>query len=314
MKKRSIKQFGIQLLMFILAMGLCWGFYFLMRQCITNMKMNKIVLVKDNYASFFYQLDFVQDMDNHNMIGFEGVFFKLNQDAPVINEKSEISVIMVNVDNPKEKYIFKVTNRVNREDVDDYFKCNYNFLCSGFITDKRMIDTNGKVYEVFFKENMLKNETLETGLFVHDGIMERFNPKSFIEPKVERTPLENIVKDGFLMDYLPDYDVWIYQYEWKLYWITGDNFYFEEDGSTYIQYQLNTTQYDRLPWERVENGWYWSNLGDYFEQYEVYYNNLESYRVSVRELPTDYSITRIETGYYIDNEWVWRSLFRPILK
>ena len=34
------------------------------------------------------------------------------------------------------------------------------------------------------------------------------------------------------------------------------------------------------------------------------------YRVSVRDIPREYSVTNVCTGYY-DNEWVWRTDFKP---
>ena len=83
-----------------------------------------------------------------------------------------------------------------------------------------------------------------------------------------------------------------------------------KDGSTYIQYQLWTTQKDRLPEKRLENGHFWDNIGGYFEEYEIR-GNFGQYRVMKRELPTAYAITTIVTGYYKDGAWIWKEYFQP---
>ena len=95
-----------------------------------------------------------------------------------------------------------------------------------------------------------------------------------------------------------------------MYWVADKDFYFEEDGSTYIQYQLWTTQTDKLPEKRIENGWMWDNIGGYFENYELD-RIYGTYRVMRRELPKDYPIISILTGYHKDNEWIWKEYFRP---
>ena len=97
-----------------------------------------------------------------------------------------------------------------------------------------------------------------------------------------------------------------------MYWIADENYAFNIDGSTYLQYQLDTTQFDRLPGERTSNGWYWDNIGDYFEANEITDTmDCGRYRVSVRDIPSGYAITRAETGFY-DGDWVWSGKFRPV--
>lgn len=95
----------------------------------------------------------------------------------------------------------------------------------------------------------------------------------------------------------------------NLYWIADSGFDFEEDGSTCIQYQLWTTQPDRLPENRIQ--YEFDNLGFTFEDYEI--EGFEGYRVAMRPLPTEYSITAIVTGYYKNGDWVWKKYFRPVL-
>lgn len=80
---------------------------------------------------------------------------------------------------------------------------------------------------------------------------------------------------------------------------------------SYIQYQLWTTQTEKLPQERLDNNWLWDNIGGNFEEYEMQ-SDFGEYRVMRRELPTEYAITAIVTGYHKDGKWIWRNYFRPI--
>ena len=144
-----------------------------------------------------------------------------------------------------------------------------------------------------------------------DGI--HYSPnESFIAPEIEGAPgLKEIVEEGTLRVYRPDYHCWVYQVGNALYWIVDQEFNFEDDGTTYIQYQLYTTQKDKLPQKRIENGWFWDNIGGHFEDYELQ-GDFGEYRVMKRELPKEYSITSIVTGYYKNSEWIWKNYFRPI--
>jgi len=75
--------------------------------------------------------------------------------------------------------------------------------------------------------------------------------------------------------------------------------------------QLWTTQTEKLPQERLDNNWLWDNIGGNFEEYEIQ-SDFGEYRVMRRELPTEYSITAIVTGYHKNGKWIWRNYFRPI--
>lgn len=302
----------MQIILFVLAMGVCLGLYLGLKLYIIDIKEKEIVRVKDNFKSF-YQLDMEIDSNNPNKIGFNGVYFKLNQNTLDLEEKSDVSVLLVNVENPKEVYVFPVIRRTERIDIEKYFKCDYLYLFSGIVTEKKEIKLKEKTYEVLLKEKKMLSNSIETGLFVKNGQLVRYNPDTFRVPDVVGTELEKIVTDGYLMAYRPDFDVWVYQYEWRLYWIAGPNFFFEENNSTYIQLQMETTQVDRLPEERLMNGWNWSNIGDRFEKHEIIGGLGErGYRVSVRDIPVEYATYHIWTGYY-DVAWVWRNDFRPVL-
>jgi len=88
--------------------------------------------------------------------------------------------------------------------------------------------------------------------------------------------------------------------------LLADEFYFEEDGLTYIQYHLDTSRIDMLPEDRLQNQWYWDNRGFVFEEMELLDKKLSPYRVAVCEIPNDYPVTCCWTGYHNGTDWVWR--------
>lgn len=201
------------------------------------------------------------------------------------------------------------TEQVARPDVNEYFACEYDYSYSGFNAFGRVDDQE---YEILIRWPW--SVALSTGVYIDSNTI-RYSPaESFRAPDTSDAPdLKEIVEDGVPRVYRPDYHCWVYQKGWSLYWIVDQDFNFEDDGSTYIQYQLNTTQKEKLPQKRIENGWFWDNIGGHFEKYELT-GNFGSYRVMRREIPTAYSVTSIETGYYKNGEWIWKNFFRPVYK
>ncbi len=192
-----------------------------------------------------------------------------------------------------------------REDVNDYFLCNYDYSNVGF-TATGIID-HSEEYEILVKFPW--SVPVPTGVFLTGDRIHYIKDSELIEPSV----FDELLSDSNLLVYRPDYHCWIYQKDECLYWIVDKDFYFEADGTTYIQYQLWTTQIDNLPTKRKERNLNWDNIGGYFEDYELI-GNFGSYRIMKRSLPSEYSITTIETGYYLDGKWVWKEYFRPIYK
>ena len=121
----------------------------------------------------------------------------------------------------------------------------------------------------------------------------------------------DFVKNGTLLVCRPDMHIWIFQYDGSLYWVAGEGFHFEEDGMTYIQYHLWTTQTEKLPPGRLAENHFWNNLSGYFEKLEIS-GDFGKYRVMRCDLPTDYSITSILTGFHKDGTWIWANSFRPV--
>lgn len=193
-----------------------------------------------------------------------------------------------------------------RADVNQYFLCQYDYEPTGFIATGK-IDPSEE-YEVLILRRRLF--PVSTGVFVTGEDVHYVAEKDFVAPEVEGTDLEPIVKRGVLRVFEPDEHCWVYQYEGALYWVVDQDFYFEDDGTTYIQYQLYTTQTQNLPAHRLENNWLWDNIGAYFEANELE-GDFGAYRVMRRDIPSEYSVTSIITGYYANGHWIWERYFRP---
>lgn len=198
-----------------------------------------------------------------------------------------------------------------RQDVADYFNNGeQDYTRTGFAAIASGVRANEE-YEVFV--NMGRFVTFPAGVYVTGTDIHYAKQEGFIAPEVAGTGLEEIVKNGYLRVYRPDRGCYVYQYKGDLYWIADPSFAFENNGKTYIQYHLWTTQIDKLPKKRLKNKWYFDNIGGYFEKHEITgVMDCGRYRVCKRKLPVEYAITSVETGYYKYGKWVWSNSFRPV--
>lgn len=305
-KKRKIyRLFRGEMRRFIIFFALLiivWGGYFILRNVI-NQKKELERLVPDDY-SFVFQVDKVgQDANDYIVSGFA---FRLNEDS----SEDKVEIFLHDIE--KNKIIHpKKCEYTIREDVNEYFLCDYDYSRSGFEVSFKSgdIKLDNKNYEVLlFDKN---NERIyQTGTYITGNGLMYTDAKSFEAPNVVGTDLERVVEQGMLRAYVPDSGIYVYQYEDSLYWIATSDYQFEEDGSTVIQYQINTTQVQKLPQFRLDNNWLWDNISFVFEEHELHDVKLSGLRVAKVKLPEQYSITKIWTGYVVE-DWIWRKEFRP---
>ena len=203
--------------------------------------------------------------------------------------------------------------KTDRQDINKYFSCEYDYSKCGFTAtvdiDDLSFETN--IYRLVFKPDAMRPEGILLNVYLTvEGLMYT-NPLQSPILDTVGTDLDKIVNEGVRLVSRPDYGCFVYQLGDKLYWIMDEGYSFCEDGATLIQYQMETTQIDNLPKERLDNDWFWSNNSDMFEKYEITNQmNCGKYRVSVREIPKEYSVTFIQTGYN-NGEWIWSETFKP---
>lgn len=180
-------------------------------------------------------------------------------------------------------------------DINSYYRCEEDYSNTGFEA-KAEINSN-EAYEILVQWS--NGVTMTTGTFLDNGVsVHTVNPAPDFS--------------GTLLVSRPEYSFYVYQQYGELYWLCGDSFPFEDDGTTYVQYQLWTTQIDRLPQKRLEHECFWDNIGFNFEQNEI--EPFGEYRVAKSKIPEEYAVTAIVTGYHKDGKWIWQDYFRPIVK
>ena len=280
-----------------------------------------LILVSDG-EQYCYGIDsFEKEENTLTLIGW---FFELKSvrgiKREVVREDAEMMLALVPIEEASvgneindATFMKVVEAQVERSDVNDYFSCGNDYSKCGFTATISLqeINLSKKTYRLAVRQDSLHKAAVLVDIYLSDEGVEYTEP--MLSPKLdtEGTDLDRIVKEGVRVVSRPDYDCYVYQYRDKLYWIADEEFAFCNNGLTYIEYQMNTTQIDNLPEERLQNDWLWSNIGDFFESHEIT-NQMDcgKYRVSVRDIPREYSVTNVCTGYY-DNEWVWRTDFKP---
>lgn len=287
-----------QVVFFLVNMCVVLSGYFLMRQGVDK----QIVIQPDDFT-WVYQVDETEVIEGE--LTLSGFAFELNSDAKgkafeIVLRNSKTGQLHF----PKVKY-------TSRDEVNNYFLCEYNYSDSGFLVtlSENKLKLQENTFEILLRMSD-KKKSYSTGTYIFKGKIMYTDPQEYMPLDVEGTEIEEIVADGKLRVYRPDFGMYVYQYEDELYWIAEQDYNFNENNSTRVQYQIGTTQVEKLPKERQEGGWNWDNLNFGFTHEELLNCDTGVYRVAKKKLPVEYSITKIWTGDY-DKDWVWQQYFRP---
>lgn len=256
-------------------------------------------IVEDDF-SFVFQVDSVVESEGEILL--DGWVYKLN----VNSNEEDINILLL--DREKEKILYPKIEHKIRDDVNQYFLCEFDYSQSGFVAhfDSKKIDLENRTYEVLVEDKV--NEVIyKTGTFISEGNLMYADPNVFCALDAMGTELEEVVRDGVLRVYRPDVGVYVYQKDWKLYWIADETVSFEKDEETRFILHLQTTQYKQLPENRIKyKGDNWDFV---FERKEAQMNT-GKYRVAIFDMPTGYAVTDILIGYHV-GEYVWKQSFRP---
>lgn len=281
---------------------LIWGGYF-----VSYKGIKKIVEPQILDFSWVFQLDSVENEGNE--VVFKGFAFELDKNA----DKGAYEIVLRDVET-EENYFLKM-KYTERKDVNEYFDCEYDYLTSGFVATikEKKVDLQNGNYEVLLKMDNEK-KAFETGTYISKGNIVYANPLEFKGLDVDGTDLEKIVEDGVLRVYRPDCEMYVYQYGDELYWIAGKGYEFV-DGNARLQFQLFTTQPNRLPEECVVSSKSIGELSFWFLDNEVTDLDVGDYRVAKKELSNDCSISKLQTGNWKnDGGWIWKEAFYPEYK
>lgn len=291
---------------------------------------SETIIPLDDQNTYVYQFENIKIMDN--TLEVNGWFFEVEKYQNIERKIADknLGIILYDIENDaklekakeeKQQYTLKgVTSKVEnivREDINQYFKCEYDYSKCGFraVFDLDKLDLDNTCYQLFIKVDLSKEEAIRTNTYLYNNKLWYIDPTTFDSPDLSGTVLETITNYGKCLAYKKDFGIYIYQHDNKLYYIVDKQYQFNEDKKTYIEYQLQTTQFEKLPKWRIENDNFWDNAGWVFENQEIIEGDgCGKYRIAVIDLKKEYSITRILTGCYQNDKWVWYQFLRPIYR
>ncbi len=322
MKRNSIR---ISIIVFLL-IGIVLSFILINEQINYN-KRACFTYVSDSNIYAYEVEDFFVDGEEAVISGWFFELKSVRNKSREVNKEKQLGIVFYdlnseidfNIDGSgkdRKGYPLKV-KRVFRNDINQYYKCEYDYSKCGFEArlDKSLIDMNNGQYMIVFKVDAEDQNGIRTNTYINKGTLQYTNPNKEVPLEVNGTDLEKIVSEGYCLVSCPEYFISVFQFEDKLYWIADKRYSFEEDKSTFIQFQMDTTQINNLPPDMTDNGNYWSNKSFTFEKNEITsMMDCGQYRVSSQVIPSEYAVYKIVTGYIVDGKWEWQGNFRPLVK
>lgn len=229
---------------------------------------------------------------------------KLCGECFVWGSKSSIPYTIILYDlNTKNKIYPKITTGLKRDSVNEYFNSDCDYSNCGF--EANISSSNNSDYEILVKFKGSKELRTNTFL-IHGRIM-------YIDDF--GLPTNNYINEVFNngICLVMENSCLVYQYDRKLYWFLDKDFPLESDGRTIILYELFTVDSFNSDSYSIRTGINkkWINYSFVFEDNEI--QSFGNYRIAVQDLPTDFPIVSILTGYYKNGKKEWQKYFRPII-
>jgi len=299
-----------QIVFFIVSMCVVLGMYLGIRAKISVDKSHEYMVVEDKNL-----IKCIEDVTiNKKELCISGWCFYKNVDS----KSNSVQVFLRNITDESD-IVWMDTESVIREDINDYYDCEYDYSHTGFAGSRRVskLDLEEKTYEILLKvsfddpkgeqDKLRRNKSVTTNLFIKNGKLTAalVDKGSLIETASKE--LDEVIQSGKLLWYEENQELYIYQYRNKLYWIAGEQFFFRDDNFTRIAFQLDTTRVDKLPTSRVKEGYDWDSRGFVFEENEMLQWNTQPYRVAKCDIPSEYPITWFWTGHYYGEESIWET-------
>lgn len=287
---------------------------------IIELMRKEILLLIPDGSSFCYGIDSFERKED--ILSIKGWFIEFkNDEENHENDSEDAELKMALVPNYEAKADAKPENAVfldvlsfkeSRSDVNEYFKCDYDYSKCGFTADidVKKLDLDTIDYRLVIKPNAKKTPAVLLNVYLTNAGLSYTNPTQTPGLDTADTDLDKIVNEGIRLVSRPDYGCYIFQLGDELYWIADENFIFSKDEKTIVQLKMYTTQIENNAIDSRGKNVYEITSPDYFESHEITDSmNCGKYRVSVRVIPKDHSVTSVETGYY-DGGWIWREEFK----
>ena len=179
-----------------------------------------------------------------------------------------------------------------RETIDrDYTYCG--FEVSADLEKTGIKDTD---CEIIIQQNEYSSDIVPTGEYIVDGELSFKNPDTFIEPDVAGTDLEEIVRDGVLRAHVPDCGFYVYQKDWKLYWLIDEN---NAQGMEAVNFDYYDYMALSLRDSMEEYDYHTEFMqGHYSQDKSAEGMNTGHYKVIIRDIPVSFPVAWIEIGVY----------------
>lgn len=276
---------------------------------------------EEDSNKYAYQIESVNVEDENVVI--KGWFIELKKvrNAEIsISEGKELGVVLYDLqkdtDENKDDIVGIACNVEYRDriDINDYFACEYDYSKCGFVAKikKSELNIENGNYQIVFKPEKQGQIGILSNSYISKGNLTYINPVESSVLGDYDSEINKILGEGICLDVIPEFDMYIYQKGWEIYWIAGENYSFEDDGKTSFNFLTDTTQFNNLPKASLDKGLQWNVTTFNFEDNEIMSGKTGKFRICSQEIPRDYSVSSISTGYYSDNKWVWRTFVRPL--
>lgn len=306
-----------QVLFFMVSMGVLAGIFLPVNSYLRVVREKDIVENLNVSTDFdiWFGLDEVKVREEG--LNFSGWHLRKN------SKISRVRLILNAIDGSDAKIYF--AENVRRKEAEEYFEADWEVGSSGFSVEVPAEEIElDKTYEVqlvlyYDKEFVMEDEVeieeaynkINTGWYLYNGELYRYDPVVFYEPRVKDEELQKVIEEGILRAYDLEYQLWIYQYENKIYYIAKPELSSLEEAQIGFPVMLWTNKPELLPEHRIQHGF--DHLGFYYEDESYQRDGILPYYVRVVSLSDKYPTTYLITGLYNSVEEKWLREFRILI-
>ena len=164
-------------------------------------------------------------------------------------------------------------------------------------------------YEILFQPSKWEEPVVHTGYYLHDGQVVPGSP-SYVPPDTEGTVLEDIVQNGMLRICRPEEGIWVYQYQWKLYYIVDAIYLWEHDWEDFVA--AARTNHPELVSRDEETDQVLLTIHGMEDAKDPAGTKVGLYEVGAADLPDTCPVAAVDTGVQSKERiWIWHQTFCP---
>jgi len=269
----------------------------------------QIEIPEVNPVNVVFQIDDLEISGDTLRIG--GWCFRDDLDTSDSSQVPHLRAVLAEAGNEGAALYTSGREGIARADVGQYYNDDNDYTNSGFevLVDLKKTDPD-KRYEILLQRNERSTDAVHTGLFLQNRAIGYGDGTSYLPPETAGTDLQDIVDQGRLTIYHPEYGIWGYLYDGSLYVITDDTYPFRKYGDN-MELNVYSTRLELLGPEWQVHGFEPHRF--FFEEKEITDSiSCGPYRVAKVDLPADFPVTTVLAGALDEeNEWLWMDVFCP---